>query len=295
MDIYPLDIPSGYGLLSVPRSQWGSLDSLMNYLLIWEAPRREHLYVVSVDVSDGLGLDRSVVGVTRVGTVESPEEEVAQFVSDTTDPSDLAPIVESTGRLYTGSDQQPALVAVECNNHGLVVQSDLQRHWGYDNFFIWQYEDSADPTRRFSTRIGWYTTARTRPMILSRFVKKVKTVDPNTGKADFIINSPFTIEELRDFMIPPGGGVGDACADPTAESAHDDCIMADAIGLHVAQTLQYETHEPVAEQRKRRAEEAKRKGLQEKRLSTQRDWRNTDSSSDEMTAGDLEEEDSDYV
>src|SRR6267142_886619 len=130
-DIYPLDIPSGYGLVSIPRSQWGSLDSLMDHLLIWEAPRKDQLYVVGVDVSDGLGLDRSVVGVTRVGTIRDPEEEVAQFVSATTDPSDLAPIVESVGRLFTGNDNQPALVAVECNNHGLVVQSDLQRHWGY--------------------------------------------------------------------------------------------------------------------------------------------------------------------
>lgn len=288
-----LEIPPGYGFASVHRSLWSDLQNLYGKLLIWEPPLSTELYVLSADIGDGLGLDRSVCDITRVGTLARPEEQVAQFVSAEVDPIDFAAILDVIGRLYRGSDNQEALAAIECNNHGLATQSELQRHLGYDNLFIWQYEDAADPQRRFSTRVGWYTTQRTRPIILTRYIKKVKSVDPNTGRADYQINSPFTLEELRDFQVPPGGAAWQAEADPTAEDAHDDCIMSGAIGVHVAQTLQFEGGETLADTRKRKEEERARQSREEERLKRKRDWINTDASTDEMRAGDLSE-DEDY-
>lgn len=286
-----LEIPPGYRFAAVHPSLWGDREELLGKLLIWEPPRPDQLYVLSADVSDGIGLDRSVCDVTRVGTLAEPEEQVAQYVSATIDPVDFAHVLDMAGRLYRGSDGLEAVAAIECNNHGLATQSELQRHLGYDNFFIWQYEDAADPRRRQSARIGWYTTVRTRPIILVRYVKKVKTVDPNTGKPDYIINSPFTLEELRDFQIPPGGQLYQAEADPTAEDAHDDTIMTGAIGLHVCQTMQFETQEPVGDARKRKEEERARQQAHAEKLGRKRDWNNTDASVDEMRAGDGEEDD----
>lgn len=283
-----LDIPPGYGFAAVHPSLWGEREELLGKVMVWERPRKDQLYVLSADISDGIGLDRSCCDITRIGTLTEPEEQVAQYVSATIDPTDFASVLDVMGRLYRGSDGLEALAAVECNNHGLVTQSELQRHLGYDNFFIWQYEDAADPRRRFSTRIGWYTTQRTRPIILTRYIKKVKTVDPNTGLPDYRINSPFTLEELRDFQVPPGGMLWQAEADPTAEDAHDDCIMTGAIGLHVCQTLQFEGNETVADTRKRKQEEKARKGIFEVRLKKKRDWANTDATEDEMRAGDEE-------
>lgn len=292
-----LEIPRGYGLrvLSPDEAREAilsaSLDDLMDKLLLWELPRRDQLYVLSADVSGGVGKDRSVIDVTRVETVEEPCEQVAQFVSATIDPVDLAGVCDVVGRFYTGSDGQEAVCAIEVNNHGLATQSELQRHWGYDNFFVWQYEDAADPRRRFSTRIGWVTSVKTRPLMIALYVKRVKSVDPTTGVPDYRINSPHTIEELADFQVPPDGQLWDAAADETNPDAHDDCIMAGAIGQQVVQKLVYDSSEPLSETRKRRAEEKRRQDEQAAEVGRARGWANTDVTVEEMLRGDWEDDD----
>ena len=97
---------------------------------LWEAPSRAHQYVLGVDVSDGIGIDRSVIEVLRVGTLARPAEEVAQYLSRCIDPVDLAYVIDSMGRFYKDGDGFEAMVAVETNNHGLATQSELDRHLG---------------------------------------------------------------------------------------------------------------------------------------------------------------------
>jgi len=220
----PLDILPGYGFAKVPRPKWerADLQDLRDRILIFEAPRRGCLYVLSADVGDGVGLDNSVGDVTRVGTVTEPDEQVAQFVSDQIDPTDFAKVLDALGRFYTGSDNLPALAAIEVNGPGIATLSEMNRHLGYDNFFVWQHEDARDPRSRYSARLGFWTSRQSRTIILNRYVKKVKTKDENTGARDYVINSPFTIEELRDFQT--SGGVWQAEADPSDADAHDDCI-----------------------------------------------------------------------
>jgi hypothetical protein len=274
----PLVAPAGYGFRSLPCRNFP--EDLYDRLLVWEPRRDDSLYIASVDVGDGIGQDRSVVDVTRVGTLKEPDEQVAQFVSAWTDPMELARICDAIGRFYKGSDGQEALMAVECNNHGLVTQNELQQHLGYDNFFIWQYMDAADPQRAFSTRIGWWTTPRTRPLILARYLKVLKTIDDVTDLPDYRINSPLTIEELRSFQTV--GGIRDAEADPTDPDAHDDCIMAGAIGVHVSATLQYEGGEPLADARRRRSDEKARQDAVDGRAEEGRDYQNQEFTAEEV-------------
>lgn len=273
-----LDISPGYGLNFLSPEEIVQLPDLMNHILVWERPRASQLYVLSADVSDGMGLDRSCVDVTRIGTVQEPDEQVAQFVSDTTEPHDLAYIVDIMGRMYTGADNLPAVAAVEINNHGLSTQDQLARHLGYENLYVWEHLDAADPSKRRTTKIGWETNRRTRPLIIAYFVKKVKTVD-TTGVPDYRLNSPFTIEELRDFQTLTT--LAEAEADPTAEDAHDDCIMCAAIGLYICQTIQFEKGETVADRRRRKVEESVRRAQASAR-GLQRDFRNTDATYEEM-------------
>lgn len=274
-----LDIAPGFGCRVLNLGEIRELEDLYGYILIWEAPRSNHFYVLSCDVADGLGLDRSVIDITRVGTVREPDEQVAQYVSPEIDVIDLAGVVDTMGRLYKGADEQPALVAIETNNHGLVTQSELQRFYGYDNLYVWEIEEAKDPTHRQSARLGWQTTKRSRPKIISRYVKRVRTVDAN-GVPDYRINSPFTLAELRDFQTL--GTLGEAEADPTAEDAHDDCIMCGAIGLHICQSLQFETGETMADKRRRKVEEEARRVHQASLTGIRRDFRNTDVTWEEM-------------
>lgn len=224
-------------------------------LLVFEPPRRGFQYIIGVDVCGGMGLDRSVIDVTRVGTLREPDEQVAQYVSSTIDPIDLAYLIAPIGHLYRSTaDQLPAVVAIECNfGLGLGTQSELLRHVGYENLFIWQVEDAVDPANRFKTSYGWYTNQRTRPLILQRYFHALKSVDKHTGFPDYRINSPHTIKELGDFVT--GGAIWDGEA---ADGGNDDCIMAGAIGVHIAHTIHFEQREPLNEARQRVSEEKAR-------------------------------------
>lgn len=276
-------IPPGYGISLIPRSAWYSqgvadpLDCLLDRLLIWEPRRPGQLYVISADAADGLGLNRSAVDVLRVGNLQEPDEQVAQFVSIECDPIELASIVDAVGRFYRDDDGNEGLVAIECNGHGLATQAELQRHLGYSNFYVWQYEDKRDPRARYSSSIGWYTNRRTRPLILSRYLRALKATDPITGQPDYVVNSPFTMQELQNFETE--GELWEARADV---GATDDCVLAGAISVHVAQTLHFEDREPLSEQRRRMHEEHARRTAEEERSKVRRDYISQDFTAAEM-------------
>ena len=255
----PFRVVPGYGMRVLRSADRQSLieaspDGLIyDNLQVWEPPRKGHLYVISVDVSNGMGLDNSVIDVTRVGTLREPDEQVAQFVTSRIEPDDLSYYIDPVGRLYTGRDGLPALVAIECNGLGLGTQSELQKHLGYPNLFIWQVLDTIHQADAYTRRYGWWTSNRSRPLILGRYYHAVKTVDPRTGWPDYRVNSPHTLREWATFVSPGPIWMGEA-----AEGAHDDCVMAGAIGVHVAATLQESYRETTADARKRLAEESAR-------------------------------------
>lgn len=289
MDSFTL--PAGYGFRHVPaaelreRTADALLPAPMDLLLLFEPPRRrpqhrEFSYIMGVDVGDGLGLDRSVCCVTRVGTIEEPAEEVAQFVSDALPPSQFAFIVEAIGHLYADHDGLEAMAMIENNNHGLSVQDMLQLHLGYTHFYRWEYYDAADPAKRHSTKIGWTTTPRTRPLLLDRFYAAVTTLDPVTGKPDYIVNSPWTISELSDFQTE-----GDLWEAEAAAGAHDDCILAASIANYGAWRAAGGEREPLGERRRRRHLEQADRERDAALRGKGRDYRNTAITAEEMAAG----------
>jgi hypothetical protein len=278
-DLVQLD--PGYGLRPLSAKARAELDDLEDHLLVWEVPRRQHRYVIGADVSDGINQDRSCIDVTRVATLEEPDEQVAQFVTRRIDPVDLAYYIDAIGRFYRDVDGFEALVAIEVNNHGLATQAELQRHCGYQHFFVWQYEDKRNPANRYSTNIGWYTSVKTRGIILARYRRAVMNLDPITGQPDYRINSPFTMEELKDFQTTGALWQGEA-----SRGATDDCIMAGAISVHVCQTLYLETSEPLAEQRHRLQAERQRAGKLSAQMRTRRDYINTDATYAELEGRD---------
>jgi hypothetical protein len=244
-------VPPGYGFQRLTPDELTNLPSLRSSVLaIWEypRPRGKRRYVMAVDVSEGLGLDYSVVDIIRLPTIEEPAEQVAQYVSNVVDTKELAFVCDAIGHLYPDEDNIEALAAIETNNVGLATQDSLQLHLGYTAFYVWEYADSASPDRRYSTKIGWVTTARTRPILLTAFRDAITTVDPTTGLPDYILNSPITRGELRHFITP------DVLANAqAARGQHDDGVMAAAIGYYVAWRLAGGEQEPIAEKRRRRA------------------------------------------
>jgi hypothetical protein len=150
----------------------------------------------------------------------------------------------------------------------------MQLHLGYGHFYVWEYADAASPDHRYSTKIGWVTTPRTRPLLLSAFHDAIVTVDPITAQPDFILNSPTTRAELRHFVTPDTIGNAEA-----ARGQHDDCVFSSAIGYYVAWRLAGGEAEPIAERRRRRT--ALQQHQQQDATHQSRDWRNSDATAEE--------------
>ena len=277
-------VPPGYGFRRLSPTELKALPSLRDGVLaIYEYPRTRgpRRYILSADIGDGLGGDYSAITVTRLPTIEEPSEEVAKWASNRLSPTQVAFVCDAIGRLYADEDGIEACAAIECNNHGLSVQDTLQLHMGYNHFYVWEYADSASPDRRFSTRIGWLTTERTRPILLDKFYEATTTIDPITGFTDYRLNSPLTRGELRHFLVPDeqGANLGDARA---VGGQHDDCILSAAIGYYVAYRHAGGETEPIAERRRRR--EAL-KALHTERTQSRPDYRNTGVTMDEADQG----------
>lgn len=266
-----LTLPKGYGFRALRPGELTQRGSLLDLLSIWEPPRRRgpRRYIVSADVADGLGLDRSVVEVIRAGTLNEPAEQVAEYVSDAVSPMQLAYVIQAIGQYYSDEDGLEAKVAIERNNHGLSTQDTLHLHLGYGHFYIWEYYDARDPSKRFSTTYGWSTTPRTRPILLDKLHTALTTTDPVTGLPDLVTHSPILHEELKDFTTQ--GGLWEAAA---AKGAHDDCVMALAIGYVVMWRGQGGEAEPLEERRRRKSDTIARQTAAAAH-ATRPDWRNT--------------------
>ena len=281
----PLLLPPGYGFRKATLAELKEREDLLNLCQVWEPPRRRgaRKYIVAADIGDGLEQDYSVAEVIRVGTIEEPAEQVAEFASNTLQPMDFAPILLALGQWYTDQDGIEACVAIETNNHGLSTQDTLQLHFKYTQFYIWEYYDSRDEHARYSTKIGWMTTPRTRPMLLDKFYRSLTTLDPITGLPDLVTHSPALHEELKDFQTD--GALWEAEA---ARGAHDDHIMATAIGNYVAWRLQAGETEPLEDRRRRRNEQRLHNAQAAARAPSLRggvpDWRNTPATADEHAA-----------
>lgn len=270
----PILLPDGYGFkaLNLPELKDRKGD-LMDLLQVWEAPRRRgpRDYVAAVDVSDGLGADRSVVDIFRIPTILEPCEQVAQFITERRTPVELAYIIDALGRWYRSADDLEAMAMIECNNHGLSTQDTLQLHLGYGRFYIWEYYDAALPAKRMSNKIGWVTTQRTRPLILVRLLDAVKAVDPLSGKPDLILHSPWTLQDMQDFGTPTGRiADGEAVA-----GRYDDAVLSAAIGIYGAWRMAGGEHVPIDERRRTQAAEKLEREQKAESKAVNRDWRNS--------------------
>lgn len=285
-------LPPGYGFSRLSLAQLHFREDLLGTLQIFEHTRKrgDRRYLLGIDVADGIGKDRSVVAVHRMGTIEEPEEQVALYVADQTTPVQLAYVVDAIGHLYTDADGYEAMAVVECNNHGLSTQDTLTLHLGYTHTYRWEYLDAADPQRRFSTKAGWVTTPRTRPMLLDKLYESLTHIDPVTHATDLLIHSAMLRAELADFQTE--GALWEAEA---SRGAHDDIVMATAIAHYVAWRLQGGEQEPLAERRSRLHQAQAARAAAGASLGPKRDWRNTGCTAEEWHAQVDTDEDLDSV
>jgi hypothetical protein len=165
--------------------------------------------MVTGDPSGGLGSgDYSAMAIydTQAWT------QVAAFHGKP-DPSQFARIMRNAGWMYAKDAKTPALVVPEANNHGAAVIA-LLREYEYPR--IYRHARMDLDSMRESNALGWYTTLKTKPVMISALAQAIheKAIAPR---------DTLFYEEAATYLLDPAGRMN------AAEGHHDDCLMTHAI------------------------------------------------------------------
>jgi hypothetical protein len=203
-------------------------------LFVWEWPRSGQQYGVSIDTSEGIGANQSVVEGIRKQTQKEFSEQIFEYASTWANPIDLINIAMLLGSLYSpprkdGEPNQAKLIA-EVKSESDITQFEMRKH-GWYNFHHYISIDRVklDPNQQH--RLGWYTTPWSRKRILAWFIYNLKM-------GTFLINSPWLLQECktlhRDIYEQQ----------LRAETgAMDDRIMASSFGWYALHELDERTAE----------------------------------------------------
>jgi hypothetical protein len=210
---------------------------------VWQLPIRDdpnthqkaHKYTIAIDVSEGKlesssenkENDWSVIDVMDVSNLKT----VARWRGHI-DPDLLGEVAFAIGNFYNG-----ALIAVEVNNHGISTVQSLRNKF-YRN--LYQRETSEDEQFQVrTTKMGWVTNKKTKPVIINEMVKDIR-------EGDIIDLDVIFIRECMTYVRDDQGYTS------AQEGTFDDCVMAKAINLQMAQWSSYDTeyakeaiHKPV--------------------------------------------------
>jgi hypothetical protein len=171
-------------------------------------PKKFNTYIMGVDTASGSpGGDYSAAMVIRLSNTESPEM-VASFY-DRVPPSTFRKEVERICKRYG------ALVVVESNSYGLAIVEHLQAV-GYPYLYRSTIFDNVQS--RIQSKLGFYTSSKTRPLLINRLYDYVVNKNLRT-------NCPrFRYEGNR--LEYNGRGKVEA-----ASGSHDDMAMATGLAL----------------------------------------------------------------
>ena len=179
-------------------------------LWVWESPKKDHQYLVSVDPSTGRGRDSSAYHVLDV--TDPVIKQVATFHGKI--PVDAL----ATDSILTCRYYNNALWVPERNNHGEGLVAKGVNDIGYTN--VYRYKRDAYYGASASNLLGWTTSKSTRPMALEALAEHV-----HNGLLE--INCIRTVKEMRTFIFADDLGLKAEAAKGTS----DDLVMSLAIGI----------------------------------------------------------------
>ena len=136
-------------------------NSAMGKLLVFEPPILGVDYSMAGDTSDGIGGDRTVLDVNRIGPVDGPDVQAAEFCSDLVSTAEAAHFMSAIAAWYAPKVPMYGcpLIAVEqrrkpgddCQNQ--LLRLGFRRHYRYHRL------DGKRPDKdeRNSKKLGWFT------------------------------------------------------------------------------------------------------------------------------------------
>lgn len=192
-------------------------------LWIWEFPKAQATYYVSVDVSQGLGGDNdySVIWVNRVDRNASMDVHVATFRSNKIDPIDLAIIARRLGLWYNEAE-----IAVERTGIGASCVDHLRVSLQYPNL----YRQKSDNKMTLSHKVGWETSHITKPKLVVQGIRWLKSKRWVVRDERFAHEMTTFQRDSDDSMKKMGAG----------KSFHDDLIMGGLICVYCAHEIDFD-------------------------------------------------------
>lgn len=183
-------------------------DGSHGVLRIWKHRQDGRRYVVIVDPSEGVGGDPGAAVVLDRGSGEHVATLHGQFTT-----WEMARLAAEIGRSYWGvrSDgaRDPALLVVERNNHGHAVLQGLAREQRYSYIFAGS-----------DKRAGWVNSEPARATALAALQQAHVDKHWHSRERE-------SLAEMLKFVVLPNGRA------EAASGAHDDLILAHAIGWDV--------------------------------------------------------------
>jgi len=192
---------------------------------VWAAPRRNGKYVIGADSSMGEDYgDYSAGYVIDIGT----REMMASF-HGRLQPSETAHIMVSLGRIYNN-----AVLCPESNpgGGGMTVLQDIQRI-GYNNIYRWRLRDSVKGLK-ITDKLGWWTSHRTRPMMLGELRKIFMDCINGRLPATNVFRDVSLISEMRTFVPDVNSDIPRAL-----NGCYDDRVIGLAIAHQAAADESY--------------------------------------------------------
>lgn len=150
------------------------------WLRVFELPKPGAQYVVSADVSEGLAKGDEAFIVVR----EKWSRNVVAAANGLYPPDDVAVKVDIVSRYYNQAD-----AAVENNNHGFSVNSDLQK---LNCKLYWSKRIPPNGSETI-VKAGWTTDVRSRPAMLDQLEEEIR-------KGIFEIRDETLINQCKTFV-----------------------------------------------------------------------------------------------
>lgn len=183
--------------------------------LILREPEQSGTYVIGVDAAKGVGADQSAVTVIRLDGIRF--EDVANFVSNTITPENLAPVVTKLATQYNH-----ALVVPENNYPGNEFIAFLRQT--YSN--IYYSKKIRNEAGEYEYDYGINTNLKTKPeyfLSIKRVLRDRLLTINSESLYEQILEYPHT--DVHEIKHRDGGG------------GHFDLLLSFAIAIHVAPTL----------------------------------------------------------
>ena len=177
------------------REHEKSFDPLERFL-IYEEPQEGFDYSIGADTGTGVGGDRSVINVTRYGTDEEPDVQVAEFASDSVPTAEIYAWMVAAAALYSKYlTQKPhPKICIEMKRKFGDLPYHQTKLLGFRRWHEWGhgfdkklFEDRVGK----HGRIGWFTNEWSRPLLLSAFQFAVEN-------GWYVVKSKWLAEEIRD-------------------------------------------------------------------------------------------------